>query len=71
MVEEGGVATIGINQTDLGVQTGRMAADIVLKNQNPGDMPIYVFSEGDLIVNEEQLDSLGITVPKEVEMMMK
>ena len=34
-------------------------------------MPIYVFSEGDLIVNEEQLDSLGITVPKEVEMMMK
>lgn len=71
MVEEGGVATIGINQTDLGVQTGRMAADIVLKNQKPGDMPIYVFSEGDLIVNEEQLDSLGITVPKEVEMMMK
>lgn len=71
MVEEGGVATIGINQTDLGVQTGRMAADIVLKNKNPGDMPIYVFSEGDLIVNEEQLDSLGITVPKEVEMMMK
>ena len=71
MVEEGGVATIGINQTDLGVQTGRLAADIVLKNKNPGDMPIYVFSEGDLIVNEEQLDSLGITVPKEVEMMMK
>lgn len=71
MVEEGGVATIGINQTDLGVQTGRMAADIVLKNKNPCDMPIYVFSEGDLIVNEEQLDSLGITVPKEVEMMMK
>lgn len=71
MVEEGGVATIGINQTDLGVQTGRMAADIALKNENPGDMPIYVFSEGDLIVNEEQLDSLGITVPKEVEMMMK
>lgn len=71
MVEEGGVATIGINQTDLGVQTGRMAADIVLKNKKPGDMPIYVFSEGDLIVNEEQLDSLGITVPKEVEMMMK
>ncbi|HCT95913.1 tryptophan ABC transporter substrate-binding protein [Vagococcus sp.] len=71
MVEEGGVATIGINQTDLGVQTGRMAADIILKNKNPGDMPIYVFSEGDLIVNEEQLDSLGITVPKEVEMMMK
>ena len=71
MVEEGGVATIGINQTDLGVQTGRMAADIVLKNKTPGDMPIYVFSEGDLIVNEEQLDSLGITVPKEVEMMMK
>ncbi|MDT2812442.1 tryptophan ABC transporter substrate-binding protein [Vagococcus lutrae] len=71
MVEEGGVATIGINQTDLGVQTGRMAADIVLKNQKPGDVPIYVFSEGDLIVNEEQLDSLGITVPKEVEMMMK
>lgn len=65
MVEAGGLATIGINQKALGVETGKMAAEI-LDGKQPGKMPIYVFNTGDTIINQKEADLLGITIPKDV-----
>lgn len=66
MVEEGGVATIGINQYDLGVQTAKMVADILDKKITTKDTPIYTFDTGDLVINEEKAAKLGISIPDEL-----
>lgn len=65
MVEEGGVATVGINQFDLGVQTGKMTAAI-LKGDDPATTPIYTFKTGDVIINQKQAELLGITIPEKI-----
>jgi putative ABC transport system substrate-binding protein len=66
MVKEGGLATVGINQYELGVQTGKMAADILAGKSQPATTPIYTFETGDIIINQKQADYLGITVPDKV-----
>lgn len=66
MVEEGGVATIGINQYDLGVQTAKMVVGTLTGKITPSDTPIYTFNTGDLVINEEKAQKLGITIPKEL-----
>ena len=63
MVADGGLATVGINQFDLGVQTGRMAADILSGTSDPATTPVYTFTTGDVIINEAQAKKLGITIP--------
>ena len=65
MVSEGGLATVGINQFELGKQTGKMAAEI-LQGADPGEMPIYTFSSGDIILNEAKAAQLGITIPQAI-----
>ncbi|OTP11801.1 ABC transporter substrate-binding protein [Enterococcus sp. 10A9_DIV0425] len=65
MVEQGGLATIGINQYDLGVQTGKMAASLA-NGKEPASTPVYVFDEGTVIINEEQAALLGITIPDKI-----
>ncbi|WP_321387805.1 tryptophan ABC transporter substrate-binding protein [uncultured Enterococcus sp.] len=64
MVEEGGLATVGINQYELGVQTGKMAADILSGKSEPATTPIYTFNTGDIIINEEQAQKLGVVIPE-------
>nr|OTP18804.1 ABC transporter substrate-binding protein [Enterococcus sp. 9E7_DIV0242] len=66
MVEEGGLATVGINQYELGIQTGKMAADILSGKSDPATTPIYTFETGDIIINEAQAKKLGITVPEDI-----
>lgn len=63
MVEQGGLATVGINQYELGLQTGRMAADILAGKSDPATTPIYTFRTGDIIINKGQAEKLGITIP--------
>ncbi|MFO8069159.1 MAG: tryptophan ABC transporter substrate-binding protein [Alkalibacterium sp.] len=65
MIAQGGLATVGINQTDTGFETGRMAAE-VLQGQDPSEFPVYVLSEGDKLVNQQQADLLGIEIPQTV-----
>lgn len=65
MVEEGGLATVGLNQYDIGVQTGKMAAE-VLKGADPAKTPVYVFDKGETIINKEEAEKLGITIPDDV-----
>lgn len=71
MVEQGGVATVGINQFDLGVQTGKMAAAILSGKAKPATTPIYTFKTGDIIINQKQAKKLGITIPEEIKSKAK
>lgn len=66
MVEQGGLATVGINQFDLGVQTGKMAADILSGKAKPATTPIYTFKTGDTIINQKQAAKLGISIPENI-----
>ncbi|MDN5831027.1 MAG: ABC transporter substrate-binding protein, partial [Tetragenococcus halophilus] len=66
MVEQGGLATIGVNQYDLGVKSGEMLADILDGDANPASTPIYTFDTGDVIVNKEQAEELNIDLPESV-----
>ena len=62
MVEQGGVATIGVSQKELGVQTGKMAAQIAKGESDPATTPIYTFSKGETIVNRAQAELFGINL---------
>ena len=63
MVKQGGVATIGLNQFDLGVETGHMLADVLKGKAKPATTPIHFEKTGRLILNEKQAQQLGITLP--------
>lgn len=66
MVEQGGLATVGINQFELGVQTGKMAAAILSGKSDPATTPIYTFKTGDTIINKKQAKFLGIDIPEKI-----
>lgn len=70
MVEQGGLATIGLNQYNLGYLTGKMTAR-VLKGEKINEMPVEFPSELDLIVNEVQANKLGIHLPDNVREKVK
>lgn len=65
MVQQGGLATRGLDQTQLGVATGKMVAQI-LKGKKPATMPIHFETSGKLIVNLKQAEALGIQIPSEL-----
>ena len=44
MVENGGLASYGINYYDLGYQTGEMAVSILKGEAKPADMPVQTAS---------------------------
>lgn len=66
MVQEGGLATIGINQFDIGYQTGLMAASLIKGEKQTETTPVYTFKEGELIINEEQAAFLQIEIPQDL-----
>ena len=65
MVEQGGLATVGINQHALGYKPEKWRRGSVWKSQ-PATTPIYTFNTGDTIINEKQAQKLGITIPAEL-----
>ncbi|MGT2959548.1 tryptophan ABC transporter substrate-binding protein [Streptococcus caballi] len=65
MVSEGGLASVAIDQYQLGVETGKMAAQI-LKGKNVSKMSVKVMKEGTPVVNEKVAKELGITIPEEI-----
>ena len=62
MVKQGGVATYGINQYQLGVKGGQATAR-VLKGKKPSTTPIKFIRKGEPVLNEKQAKKLGIHVP--------
>ncbi len=60
MVEDGGLATYGINYTDLGRQTARLALRILEDGEEPAEIAIETSENLELIANEEMAEALGI-----------
>ncbi|GEK91969.1 tryptophan ABC transporter substrate-binding protein [Alkalibacterium kapii] len=63
MIAQGGLATVGINQMDTGVESGRIAAE-VLDGADPSDYPVYILNEGDKLINTQQAKLLGVEIPQ-------
>ena len=64
MVNQGGLATYGIDYYELGYMTGQRAVKILTEGADPAEMPIeYLPAEKcELTVNQENADALGIDV---------
>jgi putative ABC transport system substrate-binding protein len=67
MVKNGGLATLGINYTDLGYKTGLMAIKIFKGEAKPATMPIESASGFDFAINGAVAKEIGLTVPKDLE----
>lgn len=64
MVENGGLATYGIDYYQLGYMTGQQAVRILTEGASPADMPVEYLpiDKCELTVNEETAQVLGIDV---------
>ena len=65
MVEEGGLGSVVVDQHDLGVATGKMAAKII-KGAKPADTAVDIFATGKSVLNKKVAADLGITIPDAV-----
>ena len=66
MVENGGLATYGINYYNLGLLTATQAVDILENGADPATMPIQYLSDCTLTLNEEAAAALGITFSQDL-----
>lgn len=66
MVEQGGLATVGLNQYELGKLAGEMTAAILKGEIEPATSPIQYLEQGDIFINQEKAAELGITIPQSI-----
>ena len=67
MVQDGGLATVGIDYEELGIETANMV-DAILKGEDPSEMPVKVFKDDlNIYINQSALDQLGLTLPEEIQ----
>lgn len=66
MVVNGGLATLGINYTDLGYQTGLMAIKILKGEAKPATMPIESASKFDFAINGDVANEIGLKIPDDL-----
>ena len=71
MVKNGGLATYGIDYYELGKQTAKQAVAILKEGKKPAEMPIEYLANGDLYVNMENAQAIGITIPEEIAAQLK
>lgn len=62
MVSQGGLAAVTINQHDLGIATGKMAAQI-LKGKKVSELPVEFYNTTTPVANKDTAKLLGITIP--------
>lgn len=65
-VEGGAVATLGIDYTELGKQTGEMALRILRDGEDPATMPVETAKEYTYVVNEAAAERQGVSIPEEI-----
>ena len=66
MVTKGGTITYGINYYDLGKLTAAQAVAILKEGKNPAEMPIEYSNDFNLVINEEAVTQMGMTLPQEL-----
>lgn len=64
-VEQGALATTGIDYYKLGYQTGLVAVDVI-GGKKPSEIPITTLSEMQLVINTDAAAKLNITIPAEI-----
>ena len=69
-VENGALATEGIDYYKLGYQTGLMAVEI-LEGKKPADIPVQTANEFILNVNKKTLEKLSIELPEDLKTKAK
>lgn len=62
-VENGGLATYGLDYESLGYQTGLMALKILEDGADPAGMPVETLTEIQLIVNKSAAANMGVEIP--------
>lgn len=65
MVADGGLATVGINQYQFGLDTATVVADVI-EGANTETYPIIYNDKTDTYINTTKAADLGIELPKEV-----
>ncbi|MFF2272441.1 ABC transporter substrate-binding protein [Agromyces sp. NPDC058136] len=65
-VERGAIATFGIDYTELGYQTGKMAIEILENGADPAEMPVETLDELSLIINPGAAERQGVTLPEDL-----
>lgn len=63
-VEEGALATVGIDYLKLGYQTGKMAAKVLRGDAEPADLPVEGQNEYEYVVNIAAAENMGVTLPQ-------
>ncbi len=61
MVKDGGLASAGVNYTNLGQKTADMVIE-VLKGADPATMPVQTMDDVNVVVNEETAAAIGVDV---------
>jgi putative ABC transport system substrate-binding protein len=64
-VEQGAIATVGIDYYELGKQTGKMAARI-LEGADPAETPVESSKELKLYINKTAADNINLEVPADL-----
>ena len=64
-VEQGAIATLGIDYYQLGKQTGKMAAKI-LNGAEPGKMAVQSSDELKLYINKKSAEEINLEIPKKL-----
>ncbi len=65
-VEGGAIATLGIDYTELGRQTGEMALRILQDGADPATMPVETATEFTYVINEDAAERQGVEIPQEI-----
>jgi putative ABC transport system substrate-binding protein len=65
LVEAGAVASNGINQYQIGRQTGKMIVKI-LKGEKVGDLPVDFMQPEQISINTKEAKELGLTIPEDI-----
>jgi putative ABC transport system substrate-binding protein len=66
MVNNGGLATLGINYRDLGYQTGLMGVKILKGEAQPATMPIESATKFDFAINGTVAEEIGLEIPDDL-----
>ncbi len=66
MVQNGGLATVGIDYYKLGCQTGEMAVRILKDGANVAEMPIEGLEDANVCINLDEAAAIGYEFPQSV-----
>lgn len=66
MVKDGGLATMGLSQYELGQKAGEDVVKILQHKAKPADMPVTFIKKGHLIINQKMARKLNITIPQSI-----